>query len=390
MLELETDARCRPEPGALSIAHLSASLSEKGSGVKAVVEQMSAQSDAMGHRVRVIGFDEPGSDNWRGGPAVRVPLRGPSIFGYAPAMGKVLDDFKPQIVHVHGLWLLFGTEALRYKRNTGAPFVINPHGMLASPALQIKPWRKRIARLLYQDRLLTQADCLVATSENELEHIRSAGFGGPVAIIPLGIESAASVTGFSDKGEKRVLYMGRKLPLKGLEDLALAWKELAPRFPDWRLHIIGPDSGGFEMILAALINANNIPQIDLLPPVYGPSRDQAYRECQVTILPSQSENFALTVGESLVRGIPAIATRATPWKGLEDHRCGLWIEGGRQSIRAALARMMSLTAMERYTMGQRGRTWILRDFQWPELARQHHRLYSWLLGTEGRPEFVVT
>lgn len=380
----------RPSSAVLSIGHLVASLSEKGSGVKTVVEQMSAQADAMGHRVRVIGFDEPGADSWQGGPTARVPLRGPAMLGYAPAMGKVLAEFKPQIVHVHGLWLLFATEALRYKRSTGAPFVVSPHGMLASVALQVKPWRKRIARLLYQDRLLTQADCLVATSENELGHIRSAGLRGPVAIIPLGIEDAAPVTNLAETGEKRALYIGRKLPLKGLEDLALAWKELNPRFPDWRLQIIGPDSGGFEATLAATIKANEIPRIDLFPPVYGVDREAAYRDSQFTILPSQSENFALTVGESLVRGIPAIATRATPWKGLEDNLCGLWIEGGRASIREALDKMMSLPASERYAMGRRGRNWILQDFQWPVLAEQHHRLYGWLLGQGDKPEFVVT
>lgn len=385
----EAEIASRQEPVGLSIGHLVASLSEKGSGVKAVVELLSAHADAIGHRVRVIGFEERGSDNWQGGPAIRVPLRGPPMLGHAPAMGKSLAEFRPQIIHVHGLWLLFGLEALRYKRRNGVPFVVSPHGMLASVALQIKPWRKRIARLLYQDLLLEQADCLVATSENELDHIRSAGFSGPVAVIPLGIEKAESAPCFSEKGEKRVLYLGRKLALKGLEDLLLAWKELSAGFPDWRLQIIGPDSGGFEAKLAETILRHEIPRIDLLPPVYGVERHAAYCDSQLTILPSTSENFALTVGESLVRGVPVIATQATPWRGIVDNHCGLWIEGGRTSIRAALEEMMSLPASARFAMGQRGRDWILRDFQWPALAEQHHRLYRWLLGWEARPEFVV-
>src|SRR5690606_33898723 len=161
--------------------------------------------------------------------------------------------FEPQIVHAHGLWMLFANAALRQKRRHGIPYVVSPHGMLSSVALQIKPWRKRLARVLYQEGVLRNADCLVATSENELKHIRDAGLGGPVAVIPLGIEEADSAPEFTDLGEKRVIYLGRKLALKGLEELTLAWKQVAPSFPDWRLQIIGPDSGGYEAELAGLI-----------------------------------------------------------------------------------------------------------------------------------------
>jgi len=372
----------------LSIGHLTASLSEKGSGVKAVVERLSFQAHVVGHRVRVFGFDEPGAETWRGGPAVRLPLSGPAALGHAPGMNSALADFEPDVVHAHGLWLLFAKAALNHKRRTGTPYVISAHGMLSSVALQIKPWRKRIARVLYQARILEQADCIVVTSENELEHIRDVGLRGSVAVIPLGIEDAQPVSKFLDDGEKTVLYLGRKLQLKGLNELALAWKDLAPRFSDWRLQIIGPDSGGYEAELQALIKKNEVPRIELLPPVSGPARDAAYCSSQISILPSKSENFALTVGESLVRGIPVIASRATPWSGLEANHCGLWVDGDKESIRAALEQMMNLSAVERFSMGGRGRDWILRDFQWATLAEKHHQLYRWLLGQEDRPDFV--
>jgi glycosyltransferase involved in cell wall biosynthesis len=304
-------------------------------------------------------------------------------------MEPALAQFSPDIVHAHGLWLYFATAAIRHKRRTGTPYLVSPHGMLAGAALNIKSWRKRLARLLYQDRLLEQSDCLVATSESELEHIRSAGLYGAVAIIPLGIEDASPVPSFSDKADKRVIYLGRKLALKGLEELSLAWNDIAGRFPDWRLQIIGPDTGGYEAELSAMIARQDIPRLELLPPVYGSARDAAYSAAQLTVLPSVTENFALTVGESLVRGIPVIATRATPWAGLETNACGIWTDGDRASIAAAMAQIMALPAIERYEMGRRGREWILRDYQWPVLAERHHKLYRWILGREARPEFVV-
>lgn len=374
----------------LSIGHLTASLSDKGSGVKMVVEQLSKEAHAVGHRVQVFGFDEAGFESWRGGPAVRFPLKGPASLGYAPEMAPALEEFSPQIVHAHGLWLLFATAALRQKRLHSTAFVISPHGMLSSIALQIKPWRKRIARVIYQERLLNFADCIVATSENELSHIRDAGLRGPVAIIPLGIEEADSASIFTDKAEKRVIYLGRKLALKGLEELAHAWKQVALRFPDWRLQIIGPDSGGYEAQLAQVVAREKIPRFDLLPPVFGDEREAAYCRSQISILPSTTENFALTVGESLMRGVPVIATHNTPWAGLETESCGMWIDGNRASLVKSLEEMMSLSPAQRFAMGQRGRDWMLRDFQWPVLAERHHQLYRWILKQEDRPDFVIT
>ena len=387
---LVTEVAQQMDLAMLSIGHLTASLSEKGSGVKMVVEQLSAASHKAGHRVKVFGFDEPGREIWKGAEAQAVPLRGPKLLGYAPAMGPALAVLHPQIVHAHGLWLLFANAALHHKQKYGTPYVYSPHGMLANIALEIKPWRKRIARTLYQDRLLQNADCLVATSDNELRHIRDAGLRGPVALIPLGIEDATPAPQFPENGEKHALYIGRKLPLKGLEVLALAWKDIAPFFPDWKIQIIGPDSDGYETLLSNTIAREGIPRLDLLPAVAGAAREAAYCESQFSILPSTTENFALTVGESLIRRVPVIATRATPWSGLEHEMCGMWIEGDRKALADTMARMMSMSAAERYAMGCRGRDWILRDFQWPELAERHHALYRWVLGQQERPDFVIT
>lgn len=355
-----------------------------------VVERLSSEAHAAGHRVRVFGFDEPGTETWRGGPAVKFPLSGPNALGHAPGMESALADFAPEIVHAHGLWLLFAKAALNYKRRTGTPYVISPHGMFSKHALQFKPWRKRLARFLYQDRLLESADCLVATSEIERRHIRDAGLRVPVAVIPLGIENAPPVPAFFETGEKVVMYLGRKHSLKGLETLVLAWKVVALRFPDWQLQIIGPDSGGYEVKLRTLVTENEVTRLELLPTVFGAARDDAYARSQLFILPSKSENFALTVGESLVRGVPVIATRETPWSGLEANGCGRWVDGDEDSISAALEQMMKLSAAERFAMGRRGRDWILRDFQWATLAEKHHQLYRWLLGQEERPDFVRT
>jgi glycosyltransferase involved in cell wall biosynthesis len=305
-------------------------------------------------------------------------------------MESLLAQFEPQIVHVHGLWQLFALIARGYGKRSRTPYVISPHGMMAGPALKQKSIRKRMARVLYQDGLLHSATCLVATSEIELKDLRRAGFNGPVAVISLGLDEVDPAPLFAERGPKQVIYMGRKAPLKGLERLLAVWGRINSNFPDWTLRIIGPDDAGYETKLQNIIALDKIAGVELVPPVYGTAREAAYCSSQLFVHPSLCDNFALTVGESLVRGVPVIATRDTPWQGLDTYHCGRCIEGDTDSLERALVELMALPSAERFAMGRRGREWILRDFQWPALAERHHELYRWLLGEDERPEFVVT
>ena len=62
------------------------------------------------------------------------------------------------------------------------------------------------------------------------------------------------------------------------------------------------------------------------------------------------------------QALPVISTKGAPWSGLEDNRCGLWVDHGVEPMKAALRIMMSLSVDQRASMGKRGRDWMLRDF----------------------------
>ena len=72
-------------------------------------------------------------------------------------------------VHIHALWHLGLHRVVSVCRKAGVPYVISPRGMLDPWALSVKPLRKRIARILYQDRDLRGAAAFHATAELEAE-----------------------------------------------------------------------------------------------------------------------------------------------------------------------------------------------------------------------------
>ena len=73
----------------------------------------------------------------------------------------------------------------------GKPYVVTPKGMLEPWALRNSKWKKRFARLFYEDRTLRGAACFQANTTKELDDIRTYGLANPVAVISNGINLPA-------------------------------------------------------------------------------------------------------------------------------------------------------------------------------------------------------
>ena len=102
-------------------------------------------------------------------------------------------------------------------------------------------------------------------------------------------------------------------------------------------------------------------------------KEAAFFTSDVCVVPSFTENFAMVVAESLARGLPVVASRGTPWAGLEQQSCGLWVDNSPESLAAALNEMRGMDLEE---MGTRGREWMRREFSWGSIAQRMHDLYG--------------
>ncbi len=79
-------------------------------------------------------------------------------------------------------------------------------------------------------------------------------------------------------------------------------------------------------------------------------------------------------------GLGVIASKGTPWSGLEIHGCGLWVENDPATLAAAIECMSTMPLRE---MGTRGRQWMEAEFTWETVARNMLRLYGKLLVKQG-------
>jgi glycosyltransferase involved in cell wall biosynthesis len=89
------------------------------------------------------------------------------------------------------------------------------------------------------------------------------------------------------------------------------------------------------------------------------------------VLPSRSEAFALTVGEALACGVPAVVTTAAPWGDVERMGCGWSVAPTVAGLAEALSLATALPPADLEAMGRRGRDWVRADYAWSEVARRH-------------------
>jgi glycosyltransferase involved in cell wall biosynthesis len=298
---------------------------------------------------------------------------------------------RPALLHGHGLWTAVNHWTARAARRWDIPLILHPRGMLEPWAIQHKGGKKRLALALYQRRDLATARVLVATAEQEYANLRALGLRQPIAIIPNGVPLPPANAELARPphplgAPRTVLFLGRIYPVKGLLNLVDAWAQVRPA--GWRLQIAGPDEAGHLAEVLALARRLGVAEaVDYVGAVEGAAKSALYRQADVFVLPSFTENFGLVVAEALAHGLPVITTQGTPWADLPAFGCGWWIGIGVEPLAEALQAALALSDAERAAMGARGLAYV-RRYDWSTIAENMAAVYRWVLEQGGKPECV--
>jgi len=292
-----------------------AAVSRKAGGLQNSVRRLhQCLNELPGVSVRIVSLrDEHSAEDmpeWLPLPVKACLVVGPRAFGYSPQMlAELLSDDAP-IMHTHGIWQYPSVATSSWHQKTGKPYLISPHGMLDSWAVQNSAWKKRIALAFYERKHLEQAACIRALCESEAQSIRSFGLKNPICVIPNGIdlpvlENAETlkietlkststgvehvktlkaeklksehpgsvgtcqhfrISDLAASGRKVLFYLGRIHPKKGLVNLLRAWHQAqsAERTAEeWVLAIAGWDQGGHEAELKTLATELGIQWADV-------------------------------------------------------------------------------------------------------------------------------
>ena len=291
------------------------------------------------------------------------------------------------IVHNHSLWSMVNIAAGWVVPGTRAKLVTSPRGTLSKWALSNSRYKKQLVWPM-QKRVLERADLLHATCEEEYQDVRALSLRAPVLILPNGVDVPELSPRSNKKVKRNVLFLSRLHPKKGLEILLNAWARLTQHHSDWNLQIVGPGDPNYLASLKSLSENLGLQNVFFRGPIYGDEKRLVFRNADLFVLPTHSENFGMVVAEALSFECPTIVSQGAPWAGLDRERCGWWICNNVESWRDALARAMSLSDDELKSMGARGRAWVERDFSWDTIAESMNSAYMWLVNGGSPPSCV--
>lgn len=316
-------------------------------------------------------------------------------YEYSKNIVQYLKDKEYDIYHTNGLWMYCNHITCSVARRKHKPYIITPHGMLYSDALQRSYWKKWPLIQLCFHKDINRASCLHVTCKAEMEHVRNFGYKGAIAIIPNPAdlpdyldEVAVMKLSFLEGGLPRKFgFLGRLHPRKKVENLLYGVAQL-PYSQDCELVIMGKGDDAYEQFLHSEVARLGLKNTKFCGFISGRKKYEQLAQLSCLFVPSDFENFGMIVTEALSVGTPVMASLGTPWEELNTVGCGWWIDRFPENIADVMQQVIDMPTSQLLEMGEKGRRLVEQKYSAPQVAHRMQELYEWIGGNGAKPEFV--
>ncbi len=290
------------------------------------------------------------------------------------------------IVHIYSLYLFHGVVASYFCRRDQVPYVIQPHGTL-DPYLRLRHrWRKGMAQLLFENRNLRGAYGILFNSEEEhrlaVPFIRDTpSFVVPLGLFPEQYDNLPPLGRFRSrfpefKNKQLLLYLGRLNFKKGLDILLQGYSQLLRMRKDVHLVIAGPDNEGYGAHLREWCRTLKVQDsVTLTGMLSEEDKRSAMVDAKLFVLMSYTENFGVSILESLACGTPVlISDRVNIWRQIAEARAGEVVSCKPEAISQMMNQMLNSPELLAQ-MKENGRRLVREQFDWASVARLQEETY---------------
>jgi glycosyltransferase involved in cell wall biosynthesis len=283
---------------------------------------------ALAKEIRVVPFVPGPWDQYRIatgegplGPEYRMAV--PLPFGEGPALTRFLRwgirfpwtvgrarelvaREKIDVVHTtfHSENILFWL----LKKLCGLPYVVTRHGSDAAFFERVPMGHRALAQ-----RVIRGATAVIAVSE-DVKHSVEARFGSGVRVVRIynGLDVDATVASSRSASPpgglplRYVVSVGALTPVKGHDVLLAAWPDVAARFPDVQLVVVGdgPERERYRGMVQRLGVADRVTWLGWLEHAQAMA---VLRGALAHVMPSRSEGLGYSILEAGALGVPTVA-----------------------------------------------------------------------------------
>jgi len=316
-----------------------------------------------------------------GVPVHRLPIPGPkpmaALFYIISAL-LLIRKIQPDIMHAHELYSTT-TTAIAAKLLMGIPVVVTPH--LSGPRGDVQRLKSKIFGSLRMALFCKKVDIFTVISNEIRSELKNAGVPQEHCVsIPNGVDTAhfkpltqrqketiRSRLGFS-KSDLLVVYIGRLVSVKRVDNLISIWPPIKSHFPMATLLILG---GGAEKDRLRSLAGDGIRFL-------GSDKDvvKYLQMADLFVLPSSAEGLSVALLEALSCGLPAVVTRVGGSVDIIRHAENGWLIPPEDppALKEAILTLLGDAAL-RSRLGEKARKEVQRRFSIALMVERLKMLY---------------
>ena len=361
-------------------------------GVQKMVYELASAQRQLGADVEVWAPDaiRAGSNEDFEGLQIRYFMPGAGL-GLAQSyrLEQAIAELpRNSVLHAHSTYHPLNLQVGRAARRCGHRTFYHPHGALSPVWLRGWGWKalkKRFYIAAFERPNLNAAAGLFALTEAEQRDLVELGVTAPTHVVPNGIApfvvgNDAAARAFRGKhaipeGARVMLFVGRIVALKRIEDIAEVLARLRLSHPDLHLVIAG-DLGTEPAYVARLREqftasgiADRVRWVGFLDEQAKPA---AYAAAQVFVHASESEGMAIAILEAMAAGVPVVASRQCHMSAAAEAGALKQCEQGAVALAEAIAKVLVAPA----ALGARGQAYVRRVHAWSAIAAETLKIYA--------------